>query len=59
MKAHCVPFEKITWLILVREIMALFPENHKKPINAPCGQSSELLNVKAGGTYSYLSPLKG
>jgi hypothetical protein len=28
-----------------------------KPINTPCGQN--MLNVKAGGTYSYHDALKG
>jgi hypothetical protein len=43
----------ITWLILFREIIPVYSENHMKPINTLCGQNAELLNVKVGGTYSY------
>jgi hypothetical protein len=41
------------------EIIAVYTENHTKPINTPCGQNAELLIVKAGGTYSYHWALKG
>jgi hypothetical protein len=34
-------------------------ENHAKPINTFYGQNVELLNVKAGGTYSDHCTLKG
>jgi hypothetical protein len=30
-----------------------------KPINTRCGQNAEFQAVKAGGTYSYQSTLKG
>jgi hypothetical protein len=33
-----------------KEIIAVYYENHMKPINTLCGQNTELLNVKAGGT---------
>jgi hypothetical protein len=29
---------------------AVYSQNHKKPINTLCGQNSELLTVKVGGT---------
>jgi hypothetical protein len=44
---------KINWLMLFKEIIAVYWENHTKPINALCGHNAELLIVKAGGTYSY------
>jgi hypothetical protein len=34
------------------EIIAVCSEIHTKHINTLCGQNVELLNVKAGGTYS-------
>jgi hypothetical protein len=39
--------------MLFKKIIAVYSENHTKPINTLCGQSAELLNVKAGGTYTY------
>jgi hypothetical protein len=35
-------------LTLLNETTAVYPENHKKPINTPCGQTKELLIIKAG-----------
>jgi hypothetical protein len=43
----------IIWLMMLKDIIAVYSENYTKPINTPCGQNTELLNVKAGGTYSY------
>jgi hypothetical protein len=37
-------------LILFKEIIAVYSENHMKPINTLCGQNAELLIVKAGST---------
>jgi hypothetical protein len=39
--------------MLFKEIIIVYPENHIKYINTHCGQNEVLLNVKAGGTYSY------
>jgi hypothetical protein len=39
--------------MVFKEIVALYSENHTKPMNTFCGQNAELLIVKAGGTYSY------
>jgi hypothetical protein len=36
-----------------REIIDVYSENHKIPIDTFNGQIEELLNVKADGTYSY------
>jgi len=38
--------------MLYKEIIALRSEIITKHINTLCGQNVELLNVKAGGTYS-------
>ena len=38
--------------MLYREIIAVCSEIHKQHINKLCGQNTEFLNVKAGGTYS-------
>jgi hypothetical protein len=43
--------------MLFREIIALCSEEHTKFINTFCGKNTELLNVKAGGTYHWA--LKG
>jgi hypothetical protein len=33
---------KINWLTLFKEIIAVYSENHTKPINTHCGQNREL-----------------
>jgi hypothetical protein len=47
-----------SWLTLFKEIIAVYSENHTKPINTLCRQNAELLIAEAGGTYSYLRVLK-
>jgi hypothetical protein len=49
----------MSWLILFREIIAVFCDNHAKPSTTFCGQNAELRIIKAGGTYSYHWTLKG
>jgi hypothetical protein len=44
---------KINWLTLFKEIIAVYGENHAKPINTKCS-----IIVKADGSYSYRSALK-
>jgi hypothetical protein len=51
---HC-----LNCLMLFREIIAVYSENHMKPINTLCGQNAEILIIKAGGTYSYHWGFKG
>ena len=43
---------KTSHLIPYREIIAVCSEIHAKHINTLCGQNTEFLGVKAGGTYS-------
>jgi hypothetical protein len=38
--------------MLFREIIDVCYRNDSNPMNALCGQNSELLNIKAGGTYN-------
>jgi len=45
--------------MLYKEIMAVYSQIHTKHINTVRGQSVELLNVKAGGTYSDHWAVKG
>jgi hypothetical protein len=56
-KTHRVCITKINWLMLFREIIAVYSENHTEPIHTLCGQNAEIPIVKAGGrptqTYSY------
>jgi hypothetical protein len=58
-KTQRVSIIKINWLMLFREIIAVYSENHMESINTLCEQNVELLNVKAGGRYSYHCALKG
>jgi len=45
--------------MMYREIIAVCSQIHTKHIHTMCGQNAELLNVKAGGTYSKYWDLKG
>jgi hypothetical protein len=45
---------KINWLMMFKEIIAAYSENHAKPI-----QNAALLTVRADGSYSYRSALQG
>jgi hypothetical protein len=38
--------------MVFKEIITVYSENHKKPVNT-CGQNKELFDITAGGTYSY------
>jgi hypothetical protein len=42
----------ISWLMLLREMIAVYYDNHTKHIHTLCGQNAEVMNVKLGGTYS-------
>jgi hypothetical protein len=48
-----VPITKISFLVLFREIIAVYSENHTKPINTLCGQNAELCIIKVGDAYDY------
>jgi hypothetical protein len=50
-KTQHVSITKINWLILFKEIIAVYYENHTKHINTLCGQNIGLMNVKNGGIY--------
>jgi hypothetical protein len=39
----------ISWLRMKKEIIAVYSEDHMKPIKAFCEENAKLLNVKAGG----------
>jgi hypothetical protein len=41
-----------------RKIIVVYSKNHIEPVSIVCGRNAELLNVKAGGTYSYHCALK-
>jgi hypothetical protein len=41
-----------------KEIIAFYSQNDTKLINTICEQNAELMNVKAGGAYSYHWALK-
>jgi hypothetical protein len=49
------------WLMLFTEIIAVYSENHNKPMNTLRRKNAELglLIIKAGGAYSYHRALKG
>jgi hypothetical protein len=49
--------------MLFREIIAVYCENHTEHTDTLCGQNAGLLDVNAGGAYSYqrnmLEPVHG
>jgi hypothetical protein len=38
--------------MLFKGIIGVYYVNHKKPLNAPCEENSELFIVKVSGTYN-------
>jgi hypothetical protein len=50
-----VTITKINWLMLLKEIIAVYPENRTKPLNT----NYRLMTVNTAGTYGYHSALKG
>jgi hypothetical protein len=52
-ETHYVSATKPNRLMLFREIIAVYCENHTEHINTLCGQNIEILNVKEGGINSY------
>jgi hypothetical protein len=44
--------------MLFKQIVAVYSENHIESVNTHRGQNSELMIVKAGGTYRYHCALK-
>jgi len=38
----------ISWLMLCREMVAVYSENYTEPINTLCGQNARLLSTNAG-----------
>jgi hypothetical protein len=52
-KTQYISITKINWLVLFREGIANYYENHMKPTDTLCGQNAEFLNVKAGGKYTH------
>ena len=56
---HSASVTKTDKLILYREIIAVCAEIYAKHINTLCGQNTEFLNVKDGGTYSNHWAVKG
>jgi hypothetical protein len=53
MKTQHFTITKINWLMLFREIIGVYSQNHTELINATCGKNAGLLKVEAGGAYSY------
>jgi hypothetical protein len=57
--SHYVSATEPNRLMLFRETVAVYCENHMEHINALYGQNAEYLNVKVCGIYSYHCDLKG
>jgi hypothetical protein len=57
-ETHYVSARKINQLMLFRETIAIYCENHTEHINTLGGQNAEFWYVKAGGTYSNQWALK-
>jgi hypothetical protein len=49
-KTQPITITNVNRLILLKEIMTVYSENHTKPINTRCVQKAETLFVKARGT---------
>jgi hypothetical protein len=56
---HYISSTKPNRLMLFRETVVVYCENHTEHTNALCGQNAEFKCVKVGGTYSNHWNLKG
>jgi hypothetical protein len=54
-----ITITKLNWLMVFKEIIAVYSEKYFKPMYTFCGQNSELFIVKSGNTYCYHKVLKG
>jgi hypothetical protein len=52
-ETHYVSATENNRLMLFRETVAVYCENHMEHTNTLCGQNVEFINVAAGGTYIY------
>jgi hypothetical protein len=50
-KTQRVSMTTINWLMLLKEIIAVYSENHTNPTNT-LRKNADLLNIMSGGTYS-------
>jgi hypothetical protein len=50
-------YTEINWLMLFKEIIAVYCENHMKHTNAIYGKNAEFYDVKAGGACSHILAL--
>jgi hypothetical protein len=58
-ETHYVSATETNWLILFRETVAVYCENHMQYINTMCWQNTDYVKVKAGGAYCYECDLNG
>jgi hypothetical protein len=49
-ETHYVSATKPSRLMLFRETVAVYSENHMEHTNTLCGQNAEIFNVQVGGT---------
>jgi hypothetical protein len=58
-KTQRISITEMNWLMLCREVKAVYCENSKKPMNSLSEQNADFPVVKACDTYSYHWTLKG
>jgi hypothetical protein len=51
-ETHYISAIQPNWLMLFREAIAVYCENHKEHTDTLCGQNAEFWYVKADGIYS-------
>jgi hypothetical protein len=52
-EAYPTSTTKLNWLMLSKEIIAVYSENQTKPINTFSGRNAKLLIIKESGRYNY------
>jgi hypothetical protein len=55
---HCTVI-KVSWLMLFKDMIAVYSENYTKCVDTVCGKIAKIFNVLASGIYSYHCALKG
>jgi hypothetical protein len=49
-KTQSITIIKLSWLMLFKEILAVYSEDHKKPINTLLTNAELMITNKTGGT---------
>jgi hypothetical protein len=58
-KTHCVPIMETDQQMMLRDTMALYPDNHAEHMNTVCGQNEEVYIQITWYVYVFITVFKG